>query len=76
MDITGGNNEKVKTKKNNLIEWIRSEQENIKDYELRGVVLAPSVNKTSEVIGPVAVVCGNDARKLLGGLKHISRYLL
>jgi len=76
VDITGGNDEKVETKKKNLIKWIKKEQGNIKDYELRGVVLAPNVNKTSEVIGPVAVVCWDDAKKLLGGLRQISRYLL
>ena len=56
----------------------KRKHKNVKDippYKLRGVVLAPNNNNKSEQFGAVAVVCGEDAIKLLGGLRQIARWL-
>ena len=80
MDITGGKEDKVNKKFDNLMSWIKTEQYNksVTDcgYILKGVVLAPNVNQSmSKGTGPVSVVGGEDALQLLGGLRQISRWL-
>jgi hypothetical protein len=75
VDITGGDKRTVKKKKENLSAWIDKEQVNIPQYKLRGVILAPNAKEKSEQIGALAVVCWEDALKLLGGLRQISTWL-
>lgn len=75
VGITGGNKDKVKVKKKRLTDWIKKEQKNIPLYKLKGVVLAPNIKTKSKQLGEVAVVCGEDAIKLLGGLSQIARWL-
>ena len=78
VDITGAS--RTETKRKNLADWIEAEKNNIDDiygqktkpFGVRGVVLAPFVNKaeTAATGGGVDVVSGAKAFALLGGLQQ------
>ena len=74
VDITGGGDTKVEEKKGRLSQWIEHNQHKF-PYTLHGVVLAPLATGGSMTHGCVHVVCGGDARHLLGGLSQVFRWL-
>ena len=75
VDVTGGNDKKVKQKKDRLHRWITREQNKVTDYVLHGVVLAPLATGASMTHGCIQVLCGEDAQKKLGGLRQVFRWL-
>ena len=58
VDVTGGNDKKVKQKKDRLHRWITREQNKVTDYVLHGVVLAPLATGASMTHG-----CNNGLTK-------------
>lgn len=77
VDVGGGSRRNIASKVKALKEWIKTEQPNVPDYKLRGVVLAPNYagERESHSMGDVALVCGEDAISLLGGLGQIVRWM-
>ena len=84
IDIAGGKN--IEEKKNKLTLWIKREQDKVKDklpkwteweerFPLHGVVLAPLATGVSMTCDGVQVVCGEDAQKLLHGLRQVFLWL-
>jgi hypothetical protein len=67
VDVTGGNNSSVKVKSDRMNQWINSQQKDIHDHEVHGIILAPLASGNSHGSG-VEVLCGKDAQKHLGPL--------
>ena len=88
IDVTGGNQDKVKEKRLRLVNWINEEQPKVKGLKLIGIVLAPCVEvakidpnnvstniplPSTDVHHQVLVVKGVEARNLMGGLGQVFR---
>ena len=56
--------------------WIEQEKSKVQGHSLHGVVLAPVVSGHSKEMGNIQVVCGMDARNLLGGLGQVFHWMV
>ena len=79
IDVTGGNDGLVKEKMSKLAHWIEDNKGKILDkdkvaYKLHGVVLAPAATGVSKTQNNVHIVCGMEAKKIMGGLAQVFPY--
>ena len=73
IDVTGGGREAVDKKVTTLLEWMTREKLNLGELRPFGVVLAPldeSQHSSYDNDTGIIIVCGEDARDLLGGLSQ------
>lgn len=75
INCTGGNDTGVEENKESLRKWIENEQPKVTNFYLRGVVLAPCVTGGRKEHGPVCIIRGKMARKVLGGLAQLFRWM-
>jgi hypothetical protein len=83
VDIAGsGNYENIHSKLAKLNDWISNHSTSICDGQnklvsIRGVVLAPNFNKKKSKVfkNGTMLVCGDNAIRLLGGLRQIRRWM-
>lgn len=76
IDVTGGSDQLVLAKKKRLVQFIDKTSEKDLPFSCHGVVLAPVATGHSETHQNVSAVCGIKAKRLMGGLVQLFRWVV
>jgi hypothetical protein len=77
VDITGGGKQTVQVKIVALMGWVPKIQERVSPYQFKAIVIAPNLREDIPMRGvnDIAIVSGDAAIALLGGLSQIVKWL-